>query len=310
MTVDQSSVTDQSSVMDQASVAANVPIIELRNVTKVFRNGELETPVLHGIDLKIFPGEFVAIMGQSGSGKSTLMNILGCLDKATSGDYLFDGRNVSSLDRDGLAHLRREAFGFVFQSYHLLSGLSARDNVAMPAVYAGLTTRERDARASELLSSLGLRERLDHRPTQLSGGQQQRVSIARALMNGGQIILADEPTGALDSHSGKEVMKLLKQLSADGHTIILITHDAAVANHAHRLIEIRDGLIVADPGISDKPVASAILNPSIRRNRSTASELWEATKTAFTPQQYFSHCFNPARHCYRSRFRNYHARHR
>src|SRR5690606_20105408 len=188
-----------------------MPLIELRKVTKIFRTGELETPVLHGIDLKIYPGEFLAIMGQSGSGKSTLMNILGCLDKPSSGEYLFNGKDVSTLDRDGLAQLRREAFGFVFQSYHLLPGLSALDNVAMPAVYAGLSPLERQARAEELLSALGLGERLDHRPTQLSGGQQQRVSIARALMNGGQIILADEPTGALDSRSGKEVMKLLKQ---------------------------------------------------------------------------------------------------
>src|SRR5690606_20350921 len=186
--------------------------------------------------------------------KSTLMNILGCLDKPSSGEYLFNGKDVSTLDRDGLAQLRREAFGFVFQSYHLLSGLSARDNVAMPAVYAGLSPQERHRRAAELLSSLGLQERLDHRPAQLSGGQQQRVSIARALMNGGQIILADEPTGALDSHSGREVMNLLKQLSADGHTIILITHDAEVASHARRLIEIRDGLIVADPGSSGTPI--------------------------------------------------------
>jgi macrolide transport system ATP-binding/permease protein len=267
---------------DHASlVAASAPIIELRNVTKVFRNGELETPVLHGIDLKIYPGEFVAIMGQSGSGKSTLMNILGCLDKPTSGDYLFNGRDVSSLDRDGLAQLRREAFGFVFQSYHLLSGLSARDNVAMPAIYAGLASQERHQRAADLLSALGLHERLDHRPTQLSGGQQQRVSIARALMNGGHIILADEPTGALDSHSGKEVMKLLKQLSADGHTIILITHDAEVAHHAQRLIEIRDGLIVADPGSTQDKNDKFGLSQSVRRKRSTLSELWEATKTAF-----------------------------
>lgn len=266
---------------DPAMATVNAPIIELRKVTKVFRNGELETPVLHGIDLQIFPGEFVAIMGQSGSGKSTLMNILGCLDKPSSGDYLFNGRDVSALDRDDLAHLRREAFGFVFQSYHLLSGLSARDNVAMPAVYAGLAPQERRERAAELLSSLGLQERLDHRPTQLSGGQQQRVSIARALMNGGQIILADEPTGALDSNSGREVMNLLKQLSADGHTIILITHDAEVAGHAQRLIEIRDGLIVADPGPAETPTEKPLLSQPVRRKPGTLSELWEAAKTTF-----------------------------
>src|SRR5690606_34415771 len=212
--------------------------------------------------------------------KSTLMNILGCLDKPSSGEYLFNGKDVSTLDRDGLAQLRREAFGFVFQSYHLLSGLSARDNVAMPAIYAGLPPVERNQRAAALLSSLGLQERLDHRPTQLSGGQQQRVSIARALMNGGQIILADEPTGALDSHSGKEVMKLLKELSAAGHTIILITHDATVASHAQRLIEIRDGLIVADPGALDATVEKTIMEPAVRSAPTTTSELWEGTKTA------------------------------
>jgi macrolide transport system ATP-binding/permease protein len=255
------------------------PLIELRGITKVFRNGEVETRVLHGIDLQIYRGEFVAIMGQSGSGKSTLMNILGCLDKSTSGQYLFDGRDVSALDRDGLAQLRREAFGFVFQSYNLLGGLSARDNVAMPATYAGLTPEERNQRASELLGRLGLAERLDHRPTQLSGGQQQRVSIARALMNGGQIILADEPTGALDSRSGEEVMKLLQDLSDAGHTIILITHDAKVAAHAQRLIEIRDGVILSDPGPSTAAVDLAAVKQQHRRTRLTG-ELWEATKTA------------------------------
>lgn len=266
--------------VEKPVAGAATPVIELQEVTKVFRNGEIETPVLHGINLQIFPGEFVAIVGQSGSGKSTLMNILGCLDKPTSGSYLFNGKQVSSYDRDGLAQLRREAFGFVFQSYHLLPGLSALDNVAMPAVYAGLSPVERQARAEELLSALGLGERLDHRPTQLSGGQQQRVSIARALMNGGQIILADEPTGALDSRSGKEVMKLLKQLSAEGHTIILITHDAEVASHAQRIIEIRDGLIVADPGPFPVVATQPELPPKKFSKPALLSELGEAAKTA------------------------------
>lgn len=267
-------------VVEKPVAGVATPVIELQEVTKVFRNGEIETPVLHGINLQIFPGEFVAIVGQSGSGKSTLMNILGCLDKPTSGSYLFNGKQVSSYDRDGLAQLRREAFGFVFQSYHLLPGLSALDNVAMPAVYAGLSPLERQARAEELLSALGLGERLDHRPTQLSGGQQQRVSIARALMNGGQIILADEPTGALDSRSGKEVMKLLKQLSAEGHTIILITHDAEVASHAQRIIEIRDGLIVADPGPFPVVATQPELLPKKFSKPALLSELGEAAKTA------------------------------
>ena len=223
-------------------------MIELRQVTKTFRNGEVEVQVLHGIDLEIRAGEFVAIMGASGSGKSTLMNILGCLDRPTSGRYLFNGQDVSALDRDELARLRREAFGFVFQSYNLIPTATAVRNVEVPAVYAGIPAAERRARAEKLLGMLGLAERLGHRPNQLSGGQQQRVSIARALMNGGQIILADEPTGALDSSSGREVMALLHKLSAQGQTIIVITHAREIAEQAHRVIEIADGRIVKDPG--------------------------------------------------------------
>lgn len=256
------------------------PLIKLSGVTKSFQNGELAVKVLHGIDLEIYAGEFVAIMGQSGSGKSTLMNILGCLDRATTGEYFFNGKNVALLDADDLAQLRREAFGFVFQSYNLLAGSTACENVEMPATYSGLSPAARRSRSSDLLASLGLGDRLHHRPGQLSGGQQQRVSIARALMNGGQIILADEPTGALDSHSGKEVMRLLKELSAQGHTIILITHDAEVAHHARRLIEIRDGRVIADPG----PQIPANFQPAKRELRGDPdfrSELWEATKTAF-----------------------------
>lgn len=256
------------------------PLIRLRGITKTFRNGEIATQVLRGVDLDIYPGEFVAIMGQSGSGKSTLMNILGCLDRATSGEYFFNGKNVAELDTDGLAQLRREAFGFVFQSYNLLAGSTACENVEMPATYSGLSPEARRGRSTQLLGSLGLAERLHHRPNQLSGGQQQRVSIARALMNGGQILLADEPTGALDSHSGKEVMRLLKELSAQGHTIILITHDAEVANHAQRLVEVRDGQIISDPG----PVIPKALPPeehALQGESAFKTELLEATKTAF-----------------------------
>jgi macrolide transport system ATP-binding/permease protein len=223
----------------------------LQDVRKTYRNGELALDVLQGIDLTIHAGEFVAIIGASGSGKSTLMNILGCLDRPTSGTYLFMGQDVSALGRDELARLRREAFGFVFQQYNLIPGASAARNVEVPAVYAGLPAADRRARAEELLGTLGLAERLHHRPSQLSGGQQQRVSIARALMNGGQIILADEPTGALDSRSGKEVMALLKKLSAAGHTVIVITHAREIAEQASRVIEIADGKIVSDPGPSE-----------------------------------------------------------
>ena len=226
-----------------------IPLIEMRDIYRTFvTGGGVEVQALRGIDLKIYPGEFVAIVGQSGSGKSTLMNLLGCLDRPTSGTYLFAGRDIRTFDADSLAWLRREAFGFVFQSYNLLPGSTAEENVEIPAIYAGLSSEDRRIRAEGLLSSLGLGERMDHRPSQLSGGQQQRVSIARALMNGGKVILADEPTGALDSQSGVEVMALLENLAREGHTVILITHDANVASHADRVIEFRDGSILSDTG--------------------------------------------------------------
>ncbi|MGH8120565.1 MAG: ABC transporter ATP-binding protein, partial [Gammaproteobacteria bacterium] len=223
------------------------PLIKLVDIRKTFfTGGELAIEVLHGISLEIQAGEFVAIMGASGSGKTTLMNIIGCLDRPTAGHYYFAGEDVAGLDRDQLARLRREAFGFVFQSYHLIATATAAENVEIPAIYAGVMVEERQARAVELLTSLGLADRLHHRPSQLSGGEQQRVSIARALMNGGRIILADEPTGALDSRSGAEVMKYLHKLSDLGHTVILITHERDIAQHADRLIEVRDGVILND----------------------------------------------------------------
>lgn len=242
----------------QSSAIEAVPLIELRQITRKFvTGGGVEVNALRGIDLKIYPGEFVAIVGQSGSGKSTLMNILGCLDKATSGRYLFAGRDINSFDSDDLAWLRREAFGFVFQSYNLLPGSSAVANVEVPAIYAGLSSAERKFKAEALLTSLGLGERMDHRPTQLSGGQQQRVSIARALMNGGKIILADEPTGALDSQSGIEVMALLENLARKGHTVIIITHDQKVAEHADRVITFLDGSIKSDTGHAEGAINPA-----------------------------------------------------
>ncbi len=224
------------------------PLIELQDVTKTYMRGELAVQVLHGISLAIHPGEFVAIMGASGSGKTTLMNILGCLDRPTTGTYRFMGEDVSELGRDALAKLRREAFGFVFQSYNLIATSTAIENVEVPAMYAGLSGEARRARASELLGTLGLADRFDHRPNQLSGGQQQRVSIARALMNGGDIILADEPTGALDSKSGEDVLALLHELAAQGHTVIVITHSPEVAARAQRVIELKDGRVVRDDG--------------------------------------------------------------
>ncbi|MEE4222462.1 MacB family efflux pump subunit [Pseudomonas viridiflava] len=223
------------------------PLIDLRAIRKSYGGGDSpQVNVLQGIDLSIHAGEFVAIVGASGSGKSTLMNILGCLDRPTSGEYLFAGENVAELGSDELAWLRREAFGFVFQGYHLIPSGSAQENVEMPAIYAGTPAAQRHARAAALLDRLGLGSRTGNRPHQLSGGQQQRVSIARALMNGGHIILADEPTGALDSHSGAEVMTLLDELASQGHVVILITHDRDVAARARRVIEISDGQIVSD----------------------------------------------------------------
>lgn len=240
---------------------AQTALISLRGIRKHYGGGDSGQPavtVLYGIDLDIHAGEFVAVVGSSGSGKSTLMNILGCLDRPSEGSYHFQGQDVAQFDADALAWLRREAFGFVFQGYHLIASESASENVEMPAIYTGLPKQERVQRAQGLLQRLGLGERLGNRPNQLSGGQQQRVSIARALMNGGHIILADEPTGALDSHSGAEVMALLRELAAAGHTIILITHDRAVAAQAQRVIEISDGCIVGDSAKNASPAAQDV----------------------------------------------------
>ena len=267
--------------MGPHQATAPTPLIELRKVTKSYANGELITQVLHGIDLTIYAGEFLAIIGQSGSGKSTMMNILGCLDRPTTGQYLFKGRDVSGFDRDELSDLRREAFGFVFQSYNLIGAGTAAENVEIPAMYAGVEPRQRHERSRELLTRLGLAERIHYRPKQLSGGQQQRVSIARALMNGGQIILADEPTGALDSSSGAEVMKLFDELSAQGHTIILITHSQKVAEHARRIVEIRDGTIVSDPGPAMSGHTAADQLAVRRGSVSQLTESFESAKNAF-----------------------------
>ncbi|WP_438281215.1 MacB family efflux pump subunit [Pseudomonas alabamensis] len=259
----------------------SAPLIELRDIRKSY--GGVDSPrvdVVRGISLSIHPGEFVAIVGASGSGKSTMMNILGCLDRPTSGQYLFAGRDVADLGSDELAWLRREAFGFVFQGYHLIASGSAQENVEMPAIYAGTPPEQRHSRAQALLERLGLGGRTANRPHQLSGGQQQRVSIARALMNGGHIILADEPTGALDSHSGAEVMALLDELAAQGHVVILITHDREVAARAKRVIEIRDGLVVDDSANQQAPARAPVesLDAAALRQRldegATANGAW------------------------------------
>ncbi|MGE6481646.1 MacB family efflux pump subunit [Psychrobacter namhaensis] len=228
------------------SIAADVPLMQVKGLIREFKAGEQTIRVLHDIDLTINQGEMVAIIGQSGSGKSTLMNILGCLDQATAGEYKIYGQSVNRLDADELAKLRREHFGFIFQRYHLLGDISAQDNVSVPAVYAGMDGQTRSERAEKLLADLGLADKIHNRPNQLSGGQQQRVSIARALMNGGDIILADEPTGALDSKSGDDVMKILHDLNNQGHTIIMVTHDPKLAAQAERVIELKDGYVIAD----------------------------------------------------------------
>ncbi|TWT14968.1 MacB family efflux pump subunit [Reyranella sp. CPCC 100927] len=261
--------------------AQRAPLIELRDITKTYVRGDVATEVLHGISLDIQAGEFVAIMGASGSGKSTLMNLIGLLDRPTSGRYRFAGEEVSELDTDRRALLRRESFGFIFQQYNLLAAATATENVEVPAIYAGLPHGKRVQRARHLLTTLGLGERLDHRPSQLSGGQQQRVSIARALMNGGSVILADEPTGALDSRSGEEVMRLLHDLNADGHTVLLITHDPDVAAQARRVIEIKDGNIVSDRGTSvPSPATSATPAHQAARGSTVIPDAVEAAKMA------------------------------
>lgn len=258
------------------------PLISLQDVSKTYFNGDIAVEVLHHISLDIEAGEFVAIIGQSGSGKSTLMNILGCLDQPTSGNYFIEGENVSGFDSDELAALRRRTFGFIFQSYNLIPTASARENVEVPAVYAGVSARDRHDRAEALLQSLKLGERIDHRPNQLSGGQQQRVSIARALMNGGRVILADEPTGALDSQSGDEVMRLLRDMNENGHTVIVITHSREVAAQADRLIEISDGHIVADRSKKGRsnPDAAVGLAQRTREGFAAIADVSEAVKMA------------------------------
>lgn len=235
----------------------NTPLIQLDNIVREFDAGDTKIQVLKQVNLTIHAGEMVAIIGASGSGKSTLMNILGCLDKPTTGTYTVGGRVTSKLLPDELAELRREHFGFIFQRYHLLNALTAQGNVEIPAIYAGVDSQVRQKEAADILTRLGLADKIDNKPTQLSGGQQQRVSIARALINGGQIILADEPTGALDKKSGQEVMAILRELHQQGHTVIIVTHDSNIAQSAERIVEISDGNIVSDTLNPNYPTAQA-----------------------------------------------------
>lgn len=257
------------------------PLIELEDVSRYYGSGDTEVRALDGVSLTIHSGEFVAIMGQSGSGKSTLMNILGCLDRPTAGRYAIRGQDVSELDPDTLAALRRQTFGFIFQRYNLLASVTASENVEIPAVYAGLKLAERRGRAGELLDKLGLGERVHHKPGQLSGGQQQRVAVARALVNDAEVVLADEPTGALDSGSSNDLLDLLEELHASGRTIILITHDQKVAARARRVIEIRDGRIVSDTGaVQTAPEVAADYRYS-RKGPSPVAQVIESIKMAF-----------------------------
>jgi putative ABC transport system ATP-binding protein len=224
----------------------DTPAIALSHITKTYKNGALEVPVLHGIDLTIERGEYVAIMGPSGSGKSTMMNIIGCLDRPTSGTYRLDGEDVSHLDDNALAAIRLRKLGFVFQGFNLLARTDALKNVALPLFYAGINGRERQRRAVAALEDVGLGDRAHHKPNELSGGQQQRVAIARALINDPAVLLADEPTGNLDQKTSADIMALFDQLHDRGRTIVMVTHDESVARNARRIIRLLDGLVVAD----------------------------------------------------------------
>lgn len=232
------------------------PIIELQNVSKEYHNEDLVTPVLYNINFKIEKGEFVAIMGPSGSGKSTLMHILGFLDKISTGKYIFNGRDVSTLEEDELAQMRGTEVGFVFQAFHLLPRTTILENVMLPLIYTNVSEKERIKRATEALNAVGLSHRMQYSPGQLSGGEKQRSAIARALVNNPSVIFADEPTGNLDSKSGLQVMRILQKLNEEGHTIILVTHEKYTAEHAKRILRVSDGNILSDELVKNRLIAS------------------------------------------------------
>jgi putative ABC transport system ATP-binding protein len=252
--------------------SATQPIIDIEAVTKVYELGEVQVHALRGVTLQLGAGEFVAVMGSSGSGKSTLMNILGCLDKPTAGEYRLDGRAVSGLGSDGLARIRNQTLGFVFQSFNLLSRTTALENVELPLLYADVPASERHARAREALERVGLGSRVGHHPNQMSGGQQQRVAIARALVTRPKVILADEPTGNLDSETSIEVMTLLQELWKSGITIVLVTHEPDIAAFAGRVLEMKDGRLKVDRRQEALDASAALTRARAERARQEAAE--------------------------------------
>jgi putative ABC transport system ATP-binding protein len=234
---------------------SDAAVVETRDLEKIYRMGDVEVRALRGVSLTIRPGEFVAVMGASGSGKSTFMNLIGCLDRPTRGSYRMTGRDVGKLSRDQLARVRGEQIGFVFQGFNLLPRTSALENVELPLLYQGVSSRERHRRAAEALERVGLSDRLDHTPAQLSGGQQQRVAIARALVNRPTLLLADEPTGNLDSRTSVEVMAIFQELNEQGLTVLLVTHEPDIAQHARRIVTFKDGVLLSDVSLSKRRLA-------------------------------------------------------
>jgi putative ABC transport system ATP-binding protein len=235
-------------------------LLSLEGITKTYRMGDVEVQALRGVTLHIDEGDFVAVMGSSGSGKSTLMNVIGCLDRPTSGRYTLDGHDVAQLDRDALAEIRNRTIGFVFQSFNLLSRTSALENVELPLLYAGVGSRERRERARDALVRVGLGERLDHHPNQMSGGQQQRVAVARAIVSRPKIIVADEPTGNLDSHTSIEIMALFQELGASGITVLVVTHEPDIAEFASRVITMKDGVVLRDERQSQRSARAELIS--------------------------------------------------
>jgi putative ABC transport system ATP-binding protein len=259
-----------------SEAAARPPVVRVDKLVKTYKMGDVEVRALRGITLGIEQGEFVAVMGSSGSGKSTLMNLLGCLDKPTSGGYLLDGRDVSRLSRDELASVRGQMIGFVFQGFNLLPRTTALENVELPMLYQGISSKERHRRAHAALERVGLGDRTDHTPAQLSGGQQQRVAIARALVNQPRLILADEPTGNLDSKTSIEVMAIFQELAGQGLTVLLVTHEPDVAAHARRVVTFKDGLVLSDVQTAKQKVATVELERLAREEREGAQQAAQA----------------------------------